>query len=173
MSWCKFALYPAAALLAVGLSGCFQPMYSEVAHPGIVEDVRAIDVQPINNSRIGHYLVEDVRSNLNGTGQTVTPKYRLTMTVSTGQQTPTVNTETNTASSATMTADVEFNLVRLENGKEVLVLKSKATAAAAYDRTTQRFADLRAARDAELRLSRSLADEIASRVAAALASKPS
>ena len=172
MWWSKLASSAAATLLAAGLCGCFQPMYSETAHPGLVAEVRSIEVQPITNTRIGHYLVEDLRADLNGTGQLITPKYRLSMTVSTGQQTPTVNTLINVASSATITADVEYTLVKLEGAKETQVVKDKAYAAAAYDRTTQRYADLRAARDAEIRLARSLADEISTRVGAALAAKP-
>ena len=169
MSWSRFALLMAAALVAAGLSGCFQPMYSEAAHPGLVEDVRAIEVAPIN-TRFGHYFVEDLRTELNGTGQPTTPKYRLTVKLSTNQQTPTINTEINVASSATVFGDAEFSLVRLSDNKEIF--KDKATAAAAYDRTTQRYAALRAARDAELRLSRALAQEVATRVASKLSATP-
>ena len=78
----------AALFLAGGLSGCFQPLYSEAAHPGLVEDLRAIDVAPIDK-RIGHYLAQDLIADLNGTGQTAsTPKYRLTVTVSTRHPDP-------------------------------------------------------------------------------------
>ena len=46
-------------------------------------------------------------------------------------------------------------------------MKGAANAAAAYDRTTQRYADLRAARDAEIRLARALSQEISLRLASA------
>ena len=69
--------------------------------PGLVEDLPAIEVAPIKD-RIGHYLGDDLIADLNGTGQTASPpKYRLTVTVSPGTQTPTVNSEINVASSAT------------------------------------------------------------------------
>ena len=58
----------AALTLACGLSGCFQPLYSEAAHPGLVEDLRAIEVAPIKD-RIGHYLADNLTTDLNGTGQ--------------------------------------------------------------------------------------------------------
>ena len=51
------------------------------------------------------------------------------------------------------------------------MLKGAANAAAAYDRTNQRYADLRAARDAEIRLARALSQEISLRLASALAAK--
>jgi LPS-assembly lipoprotein len=160
-----------ALLLAAGLSGCFQPLYGEAAHPGLVDDLRAIDVAPIPN-RIGHYLAEDLIADLNGTGQTVSPaKYRLVVTVALATQTPTVNSEINVASSATMTGDASYTLIKVDGGKEVL--KGTATEAAAYDRTTQRYADLRAARDAEIRLARVLSQTISLRLATALAAKSS
>jgi LPS-assembly lipoprotein len=160
-----------ALLLAAGLSGCFQPLYGEAAHPGLVEDLRAIEVAPIPN-RIGHYLAEDLIADLNGTGQSAPqPKYRLIVTISTGTQTPTVNSEINVASSATMTGDANFMLVKVDGGAEVV--KGVASVAAAYDRTTQRYADLRAARDAEIRIARMLSSEISLRLASALAAKTS
>jgi LPS-assembly lipoprotein len=160
-----------ALLFAAGLSGCFQPLYSEAAHPGLVEDMRAIEVAPIP-FRIGHYLAEDLIADLNGTGQTASPpKYRLTVTVTTGTQTPTVNSEINVASSATLTGDATYTLTKADGGAEVL--KGTASAAAAYDRTTQRYADLRAARDAEIRIARALSSEISLRLASALAGKSS
>ncbi len=159
-----------AFILAGGLAGCFQPLYGEAAHPGLVDDVRAIEVAPIKD-RIGHYLGDDLIADLNGTGQTPPPKYRLTVTITTVTQTPTVNSEINVASSATMTGEATYTLTKVDGGAQVLT--GKANAAAAYDRTSQRYADMRAARDAEIRLARALSSEISLRLASALAAKSS
>ena len=158
----------AALTLACGLAGCFQPLYSEAAHPGLVEDLRAIEVLPIKD-RIGHYLADNLTTNLNGTGQTPPAKYRLTVTVATASSTPTVSSLTNIATSATMTGDATYTLNKVDGG--ALVLKGVASANATYDRSQQRYNDLRAARDAEIRLARSLSDEISQRLAAQLAGK--
>jgi LPS-assembly lipoprotein len=161
----------APLLLAGGLSGCFQPLYGEAAHPGLADDLRSIEVAPIAD-RLGHYLADDLITDLNGTGQTApTPKYRLTVMVSLGTKTPTVNSEINVASSATMTGEATYTLIKVDGGAEVL--KGNASVAAAYDRTTQRYADLRAARDAEIRIARALSSEISLRLASALAAKSS
>ncbi len=161
----------AALLLAGGVGGCFQPLYGEAAHPGLVEDLRAIEVAPIDH-RVGHYLAEDLTADLNGTGQAASPaKYRLTVTVSLSTQTPTVNSEINVATSATVTGDATYTLTKVDGGAEVV--KGAASVAAAYDRTTQRYADLRAARDAEIRIARALSSEISLRLASALAAKSS
>ncbi len=54
-----------------------------------------------------------------------------------------------------------------------IVTSGKAVASAAYDRSQQRYNDLRAARDAEIRLARALSDEISLRLASTLAGKSS
>ncbi len=170
MSCSRLLAGAAALLLAGGLSGCFQPLYGEAAHPGLTDDLRSIEVAPIAN-RVGHYLADDLISDLNGAGETAPPKYRLTVTVSLGTQTPTVNSETNVASSATVTGDATYTLTKVDGGAEVV--KGNASVAAAYDRTTQRYADLRAARDAEIRIARALSSQISLRLASALAAKSS
>ncbi|MGC2786092.1 MAG: LPS assembly lipoprotein LptE [Roseiarcus sp.] len=158
----------AALTLACGLSGCFQPLYSEAAHPGLVEDLRAIEVAPIKD-RLGHYLADNLTTDLNGTGQTPPPKYRLTVTVTTGSSTPTVSSLTNVATSATLTAQARFTLTKVDGGAQVLT--GVADANASYDRSQQRYNDLRAARDAEIRLARSLSQDISLRLSAQLAGK--
>jgi LPS-assembly lipoprotein len=170
MSWSRGLRAVAAFALAGALAGCFQPLYGEAAHPGLADDVRAIEVAPIKD-RIGHYLANDLTSDLNGTGQTPPPKYRLTVTVSTNSVTPTVNSEINVATSATVTGEASFTLNKFDGG--AVVLKGNAIAAAAYDRSQERYNDLRAARDAEIRLARALSAEISLRVASGLAGKSS
>ncbi len=160
----------AALTLACGLAGCFQPLYSESAHPGLVEDLRAIEVAPIKD-RLGHYLADNLTTDLNGTGQTPPPKYRLTVTVTTASSTPTVSSLTNVATSATMSAQARFTLTKVDGGAQVLT--GVADANASYDRSQQRYNDLRAARDAEIRLARSLSQDISLRLSAQLAGKTS
>jgi LPS-assembly lipoprotein len=170
MSWSRGLRAVAALTLAGTLAGCFQPLYGETAHPGLADDVRAIEVAPIKD-RIGHYLANDLTSDLNGTGQTPPPKYRLTVTLSTASATPTVNSEINVATSATVTGEAKFTLNKVDGGAKVL--EGAAVAAAAYDRSQERYNDLRAARDAEIRLARALSAEISLRVASGLAGKSS
>ena len=171
MWWSDRARGLAALALALSLGGCFQPLYSEAAHPGLVADLQAIEVAPIKD-RIGHYLGDDLISSLNGTGSTPIAKYRLTVTVTQKIQTPTVESQVNAANAATVIGTAKFSLVQLEGEKaDKVVFQGEATTAAVYDRTLQGFANLRAERDAEIRLARALADEISLRVAAALGAK--
>jgi LPS-assembly lipoprotein len=52
-----------------------------------------------------------------------------------------------------------------------VIYKGTAAVVASYDRTTQRFSSVRAARDAEIRDAERLADEIRTRIAAFFATR--
>ena len=54
-------------VLSAPLMGCFQPMYGGPSGQALVEDFRAIKVEPIAE-RIGHYLGNELIFLLNGTG---------------------------------------------------------------------------------------------------------
>jgi LPS-assembly lipoprotein len=165
MSWSDRARVFAALALSLTLAGCFQPMYGEAAHPGLVRAMREVEVAPIPD-RIGHYLADDLISRMNGSGQTPAPRYKLTIKLSQSTTTPTIESQIQTADAATVTGTALFSLTQIDGGKVLYV--GSATNSAVYDRTLQSFADLRAARDAELRVAKSLADEIELRVAGAL-----
>ena len=170
MSWSKVSAPSLRSCSPADWRVASSPSTARSAHPGLVEEVRAIEVAPIKD-RIGHYLADNLTTDFNGTGQKPTPKYRLTVTVSTDTSTPTVNSETNVATSATVKGSAKFTLNLVDGGKEVL--SGEAVAFAAYDRSQQRYADLRAERDAEICSARALSSDIWVRVAAALAAKNS
>jgi LPS-assembly lipoprotein len=183
-----------ASVLALALSvgGCFQPLYGEAAHPGLVADMRAIEIAEMNpapnkgaakgdalginpeldrQDRIGHYLRNDLIFNFNGTGTPETPKYKLTVTTKEATTTPTIESQIGQASAATATVTAKYELSPYSGGKPII--SSEATSSAVYDLSLNRFSNLRAARDAEIRLAKSLADEMELRIAAALADRQS
>ena len=149
--------------LALPLAGCFQPLYGEAAHPGLTAQMRAIAVAPIKD-RIGHYLGNELITDLNGTGANLEPKYRLTVTVTTSTGTPTVTSQLEVANAATVTGTATYTLTPAGGGDALVT--GVASAVAVYDRTDQLFSDLRAQRDTEIKLAKSLAEEIELRVAA-------
>jgi LPS-assembly lipoprotein len=168
MSWfdrvrCTFAL--AAAL---GVSGCFQPLYSESSHAGVAEAMKEVEVSPVTG-RFGHYLTDDLLTQMNGTGEALPAKYRLQINIGKSANTPTVESQITFATSTTVTGIAYITLTEIATSK--VVYTGQAVSIAPYDRNFNDYANLRAARDAELRLARSLADEISLRVAGAIASK--
>jgi LPS-assembly lipoprotein len=177
-----FKNWPVLITLILGLTtgGCFRPLYGEAANPGLVADMRAITVEPViaagSNSqqqddvdRIDHYLGNDLIANLNGTGATPSPKYRLKVTTTVAAVTPTVTSQIGLANSSTVTVTANYVLTPVGGG--AALVSGAASNSTDNDITADRFSNLRAKRDDEIRLAKSLADEIELRLAAFLAEK--
>lgn len=152
-------------LLAAPLTGCIQPLYGPAAVGGssVQAEMQAIAVEPIPD-RLGHYLENELVFALNGTGSHVPPRYKLFVTVSEGTQVPLIDTVTGQASAANVLVTASFRLEPSAGGPPIF--KGTETVVASYDRTTERFASVRAARDAEIRNAERLADQLRTRVAA-------
>lgn len=155
-------------VLSVGLttSGCLQPMYGGVQGEGLRADMSAIAIEPIPD-RLGHYLANELRFGLNGTGSDVSPKYKLTIAIRERVQTPLVDTISGRATAGSVVVDADYKLVQIGSG--ATVTEGVAFTVASYDRSSQRFANIRAARDAEIRDAKALAEQIKTRLAIALA----
>jgi LPS-assembly lipoprotein len=80
-----------------------------------------------------------------------------------------INTVTGRAETANVTGDVSYTLTHLADDK--VVASGKATGHVSYDRSPQRFATVRAARDAEIRLAKVLTDQLRTRLATTLATR--
>jgi LPS-assembly lipoprotein len=158
-----------ALLMGVALSGCIQPLYGPLSAGGdVAGELQAIAVEPIPN-RLGHYLGNELIFGFNGTGSHVPPKYRLVVTVTENVQTPLIDTVSGYPSAANVVVSADYRLMPAAGGEPVT--KGHATVVASYDRTSQRFTNLRAARDAEIRDAKTLADQIRTRIAAAIAAR--
>ncbi|QBR71348.1 hypothetical protein CU048_08705 [Beijerinckiaceae bacterium] len=157
----------AALSISFSLAGCFRPLYGPLSAGGdVAGELQAIEVQPIPN-RLGHYLGNELIFRLNGTGAHVPPKYRLVVTASSSVRTPLFDTVTGYPTAATVVVNANYVLTPVQGGEPII--KGTATVAASYDRTSQRFADIRAARDAEIRDAKELADQIRTALASAIA----
>ncbi|QAY95166.1 hypothetical protein CWB41_04995 [Methylovirgula ligni] len=155
------------------LGGCIEevrPLYgsgSFLANGAQAEKMQSVAVDEISG-RLGHYLGDNLKLDLNGTGEPTDPKYHLVITLTESTETPLIDTVEGLATSATIVTTARFRLVPTANEK---VFVGKAYVAASYDRNINRFTNVRAARDAEIRDARRLADEITTQVAAELASR--
>ncbi len=155
--------------MGIDLSGCIRPLYGSLAAGGdVASELQTIKVDDISG-RTGHYVGNELIFALNGTGAHVPAKYHLTVTLFETVQTPLLDTVTGYPTAANVIVNAEYKLLPL--GSETAVAEGKVTALEGYDRTSQRFANLRAARDAEIRAAKTLADQIRIRVAAALAAR--
>src|SRR5947209_2547648 len=158
-----------ALALPLALGGCFQPLYGPLANGGTLEsELQAIAVNPIPE-RLGHYVENELAFAFNGTGSTVIPKYHLTVTLRERVQTPVIDTVSARATAASVIVDADYVLTPAAGGEAIT--KGTAFSVASYDRTSQRISNVQAARDAEARDAKVIADQIRTRVSAALASR--
>jgi len=157
----------AALAVVTSLGACFQPLYGPTAsgNSTVQAEMQAVVVDPIPE-RLRHYLGNELIFAFNGSGTPGPAKYRLIVTPRERVQTPLINTVTGQASAATVFVDADFRLEPAAGGDPIV--KGTAYSSATYDRTSNRYANVRAARDAEIRNARVLADQIRTRVAAAL-----
>lgn len=165
----------AVAALALNLSACFRPLYGPTASgepmAALLASVQVDDVAMAQGQeRLGHYLRSELIFDLDGSGQPSTKRYRLKMQGSESVQTPIVSSQTGRAEAGTIVGTVKYALEDLSGTK--IISEGVATSTATYDRSIQRFASLRAARDAEIRLAKVLAEQIKTRIASVLVTKP-
>jgi LPS-assembly lipoprotein len=164
----------AAAALTLGLGACFQPLYGPTASGvPLSGELAAIDVDEVTVSpafeRFSHYLRSEVVFNLNGSGVPATKRYKLGLAFTSHLDMPIVDTASGRAQSATLVGDVAYTLKTLAGAKVITV--GKVQGSASYDRNVQRFATVRAARDAEIRLAKVLADQIRTQIAIAVSKR--
>ena len=141
-------------------------MYGGPDGAALQNDLQAIAIDPIPE-RAGHYLANELHFLLNGTGSEVAPKYRLQIVLRERIQASLVDTVTQRATAGSIVIDADYKLLPYSGGAPVT--SGVAFTFASYDRTSQRFANIRAARDAEIRDAKVLADQIKTRLAVALA----
>jgi LPS-assembly lipoprotein len=151
-----------AAALLLALSGCIHPLYGP---NGVNAQLAQVEVMPILD-RTGHYLAEELKFETDGSGNRPAPRYRLTVTIRESVGGLIVNLHTLTSDAASVTLIADYRLVAIQGEGEVT--KGTASATASYDRSAQRFANVRAARDAEIRAATVLADQIRTRIGIAL-----
>lgn len=160
-----------AAALPVALGGCLRPMYGpDTSGASIVTKLEGIIVDDVPD-RLGHYLVQEVRFQLDGSGGDTKPVYRLAMTATETVQSSIVNTSTGRATAATIIVRVNYTLTEIATAK--VLLSQSAYTTASYERGPQRFESVRAARDAEIRAAKQLADQIRTRLSAWFATRTS
>jgi LPS-assembly lipoprotein len=157
--------------LALGLSACFRPLHGPTATGQSLQTILAsIDVPEINwsgnQARIGHYLRSELVYELNGSGSDIPKRYVLKFGLAQSLSTPIVDSESGRALSATITGNLTYTLTT-PDGKTIIT-QGTATASTSYDRFEQRFAALRANRDAEIRLAKELAQQVKTRLQAHL-----
>ena len=157
-------------LLLVGPTACFRPLYGPTASGAPVQEKLAeVQVEmpegPQGQERFGHYLRSELIFNLDGSGKNDTPKrYKLLISTTESVQGTTIDIVSGRANTAVLNGAANFRLTAMD-GTTVL-LSGVERASATYYRDEQRFANVRAARDADIRVAKTIADNLRQRIAA-------
>ena len=166
-----------ALLLALGLAptlmlgGCFRPMYATPSDgsPALNERLATIAVDEATE-RVGQQVRNALTFGLTGGGAPAAPQYALHMTVTSSAASGIVDSHANTPEIDTVVVVCSYGLTRI--GSPAVLLSGTAYGRKSYDRGLQRFAALRAQRDAENDSAKLVAEQLKTRLAIFLADHP-
>jgi LPS-assembly lipoprotein len=158
----------AVLALSLPLAGCFKPMYASLddgASP-VIEELSRVNVAPIGE-RVGQRVRNELIYSFSG-GEAADLPYKLVVTLKHHVEDSVIQ-PTGEAITKTYELRANFTLIEVENGK--VLYGGSTLSRAAFDRTTQLFANQRAELDAEERAARTVAENVKTRVAAYFASR--
>lgn len=166
------AMLAAALGVAALAGGCLQPLhgqYTTASVGGTVTNaLREIEIPEIKGL-MGHYLRNELVFELDGGGEPDRPKrMKFDATLAESIEVVTVDYAGGRADSAVLIATATWKVTRNDTG--AVVSSGTNSVRAPYERSTQRFASVRAARDAQIRAAKNLATLIRGQVSADLVS---
>lgn len=159
-----------ALLAVVFVSACFKPLYGPTGSGGSIRTVlSAIDVKPIPDEA-GYYLRKELLFSFNGGTETdaSAASYKLSVTLTESSQAVALDPTGGRADAAALTITANYVLTDLKNKK---LNEGVVSASASIDRLSQRFAAVRAIRDGRIRVSKTLAEQIETQLAAYFSSR--
>ncbi|WP_075214201.1 LPS assembly lipoprotein LptE [Mongoliimonas terrestris] len=161
--------------LAVAVSGCqVRPLYAPTATGAgadstVVAELSAIGIEPLRD-RLGQSLVNELIFALRGGAALTDPRYRLRLIVTSRKSELAIQEFEDVPTANLIAVTASYTLTETRTGRVVTTGTTYTTAS--YDFSSQRFANLRAERDAEDRAAKAAAEDIRTRLAAVLATAP-
>ena len=166
----RLAMLAAIMAMAALTGGCFQPLYADnttsITGASIKDTMREVEVPEIKGL-IGHYLRNELVFELDGGGEPDrTKRLKFNTSIAEAVEVVTVDYANGRADSAVLVATARWTVTEIGSGK--VVSKGTNIVRAPYERSSQRFATVRAARDAQIRAAKNLATLIRGQMAADL-----
>jgi LPS-assembly lipoprotein len=162
---------------ALLLTGCLRPLHAPVAGvsgaSSTSQQLSGVAIE-ISGNRLAHYFRNELEFELRG-GANAAPagadaKYRLAVATRQAISSTLLDRVTGLADAATLHVFADYVLYR--SGKAEPLTAGHVIAVVSYERSQQRFATIRAARDAEIQAARQLAEQLRTRVVVHLTSNP-
>ena len=167
-----FALrFACVTLVAAGLAGCFQPVHGTRLESGTTFQaaLSEVSVAPVPGY-LGYIFKSEMDYLLTGGVPAKNTRYILSMKISSASSSSIVDSASGRAQNVTLQVQALYELRDTKTGK--IRTSGRTFASAPFDRSTQRFATLRAQRDADERVGKSLAQRMRLLLATALAKEP-
>lgn len=166
----------ASVVVAGSLAGGCQirPLYGTTsgelgATSAVAGELAAIDVESTGTDVQGRTLYNELVFNFERGAGSPDKRYNLKILHDTSTASVAVEQFSDVPSAYTITMNASFVLSDLDTGETLMT--GKAFQSASFDFSSQRFANLRASRDAEERVAKALADDITGRVSGYFASR--
>ncbi len=164
------AMLAAVMGMAALAGGCLQPLYAEntasVTGGSVRSAMKEVEIPEIKGL-IGHYLRNELVFELDGGGEPDrTKRLKLDAKIAEALEVVTVDYANGRADSAILVATATWTVTEIGSGK--VVSFGTNIVRAPYERSSQRFATVRAARDAQIRAAKNLATLIRGQMAADL-----
>ena len=158
-NWSKTFTIVAAMTGALILAGCFRPLYgSSIGGNNLRSTLAQIEVKPIADIA-GHYLREELLYTFNGGAPVSSADSNYTLTVTLSESNQAVALDPSGGRSDAASLSITANYV-LKDKAEKTLNEGSLVAAASIDRLSQRFAAVRALREARIRIAKTLADQL-------------
>jgi len=163
--------------LAGGLAACqVRPLYGTLNTPGgqeVPAELAAIEIDPISDryadEDAARVLYNELTYRFERGADRAEKRYRLKILMDLASSEVGVEQLSDVPAAYTMTMNTTFVLSELDTKKTLMT--GKAFATASYDFSNQRFANLRAKRDAESRAAKAVAGDIQARIAGYFATR--
>jgi LPS-assembly lipoprotein len=158
-------------VLAGGLSACFQPVHgTRIGNSTMSAELAQVSIAPIDGGYMGYALKAELEFLFGNGAIAQNPRYVLTVRAAQTKSTPIIDLAASRPQSVAVQAEAIYELRDTRTG--TIRASGKTFGSANYDRSSQRFATIRAQRDAEERLGKALAERLRILVSAGLASDP-
>lgn len=157
--------------LAGSLSACFQPVHgTRLGNSSVSAELAQVSIAPIDGGYLGYALKTELEFLFGNGAIASNPRYVLTVKAAQSKSSTIIDVAASRPQSVAVQAEAIYELRDTKNG--TIRASGKTFGSANYDRSSQRFATIRAQRDAEERLGKALAERLRILVSAALAGDP-
>jgi len=169
-TWIKGLGLGLAVAASLAVAGCqVTPLYGTLSSGGTARDeTRAIRIEPATD-RVEQVLRNELIYFFTGGGNAAEPRYHMSIVLSQQESAVGVERLSDVPAAYFLQLRASFALTELATGQTILSGTSFANAS--YDFSSQRFANVRAKRDAEDRAAKVIAQDLRMRIAAHFASK--